>query len=821
MNDADECFSESTLTAIASGGLDDRQLRHCELHFERCTSCCEHLEALSASAHTWESVRRFLPDDDFDEERFTCNGPAGRHMTDDCGELLRLLAPTDDPHMLGRLGAYEISGIIGAGGMGIVLKALEPALARFVALKVLAPRFWRDPQARERFAREARAAASIVHENVIEIYGVAEFNGIPYFTMPYLRGDSLQKRIDRQGPLHVDEILRVAMQVASGLAAAHAQGLVHRDVTPSNILLGNGAERVRLTDFGIVYVGTDPRITQTGLITGTPRYMSPEQVRGEAVDGRSDLFSLGSVIYAMCTGRPPFESGSSYQLLNQIVTAEPPRIEEINPSIPSWLGAIVAKLHAPSPANRFQSAKELATQLEQCLASIQQPATIPPPRSVTRLDAKYRRRRQSHVRPLFLGGLLMVGLMIVGIAFLGNEFAASLVPTSAESIDVRGRLVDDQGNGVADTRILAVQKTWPNDRYQQQMLRTTTDKDGNFVFKDFAQPGKQYAFLLAVISDKWLMTSEYRVVRDGKQQDSVTLKTEKSQPVTIQFRDAGGKPVPKVRSLPSRRISKDGTEHLSYPQQAWNSGAPADEKGEVRFGSWKPGERGAIVVLVNDQLKTLDFTVPENRVVSLTVDALAAKPAPGPPIHVAGQVVDSSGKPVAKVAVMAIQKTWPNNRYRQQALSTTTDDNGRFRFDKFASGGSQYAYLLTVATKGYLMTSEYQVVSDGSQKEMVTLKLDKAEPVTFVLKDANGSPLDGVEVSPSERTVDESTSYLNYPMHMSTAGKRSDEHGEVSFTAWKPGESGSVYYRFQQKIGEFKFKVGGDRRVTITLPQPR
>jgi serine/threonine-protein kinase len=271
--------------------------------------------------------------------------------------------------------------------MGIVLKALEPALSRFVALKVLAPRYWKDAQARERFAREARAAASIVDANVIEIYGVAEVNGIPFFTMPYLRGDSLQKRIDRQGPLQVDEILRIAMQAASGLAAAHAQGLVHRDVKPANILLSDGAERVRITDFGIAHLGTDARITQTGMIAGTPQYMSPEQVRGEAVDGRSDLFSLGGVIYAMCTGRPPFESDSNYELLDQVVRADPPRIEDLNPSIPSWLAAIVSKLHAPLSAGRYQSAEELAQQLEQCLASVQQPESVSQPRTVTRRDS--------------------------------------------------------------------------------------------------------------------------------------------------------------------------------------------------------------------------------------------------------------------------------------------------------------------------------------------------------------------------------------------------------------------------------------------------
>jgi len=808
------CPPESALTAIACNQMDDTELEQWELHLDSCSSCCQSLEALSADEQTWESARLFLPDDDCDTDRFTCDVRGESETSDDVAELLRFLAPTDDPHMLGRLGLYEISGIIGVGGMGIVLKALEPALSRFVALKVLAPRFWKDAQARERFAREARAAASIVHENVIEIYGVDEVDGIPFFTMPYLRGDSLQRRIDRQGPLQVDEILRIGMQVASGLAAAHAQGLVHRDIKPANILLSNGAERVRITDFGIAQLGTDPRITQTGLVAGTPQYMSPEQIRGEAIDGRSDLFSLGSVIYAMSTGRPPFESDSNFELLSQVVAANPQGIEDINPAIPSWLAAVVCKLHSSLPANRHQSAEELAVQLEQCLASIQQPDTVSQPRSVLRLDAQYRRRRQSNVRRLLIGGLPMFGITI-GVALL-----ALLAPDGAQSsgsIHVRGRLVDGEGNAVADTTIVAVQKTWPNNRYRQQMLKTTTDKDGNFVFEDFARPGEQYAFLLTVISDKWLMTSEYRVVEDGKQQDLVTLTTERSQPTTLQFRDASGRPVTTIRALPSRRIAQDGTQALSYAAQVWNSGVATNEKGEVRFGSWKPGEGAAIRYLINEEIRDFKFEVPDNRVVAVTVAPSTPKPPPGPPIHVEGQIVDTSGKPVAKIAVLAIQKTWPNNRYRQDALSTTTDANGKFRFDKFAVGGRQYAFLVTVVADGYAMTSEYQFVKDGAQKKPVTLTVERAELVTFVFTDADGKPLQGVQASPSGRTVDASTEFLNYSMHMEASGKQSGEKGEVTFTAWKPGESGSFHYRFKEKYGQLEFKVGEDRRVTIAL----
>ena len=281
--------------------------------------------------------------------------------------------------MLGRWGTYEVVGVVGTGGMGVVLKAFDAALNRYVAIKVLAPHLGSSGAARKRFSREAQASAAVVHDNVIEIYDVAETAGLPYLVMPYVRGPSLQRRLDDGGPMALAEILRVGMQAAAGLAAAHAQGLVHRDVKPANILLADGIERVKLTDFGLARAADDASLTKTGVIAGTPQYMSPEQARGEAVDQRSDLFSLGSVLYAMCTGRPPFRAETSYGVLRRITDEEPRPIREINPEIPEWLCQIVAKLMAKRPDDRFQSAQEVAKLLEECLAHVQQPTVVPLP----------------------------------------------------------------------------------------------------------------------------------------------------------------------------------------------------------------------------------------------------------------------------------------------------------------------------------------------------------------------------------------------------------------------------------------------------------
>ena len=241
-----------------------------------------------------------------------------------------------------RIGPYEVIERVGRGGMGEVFRAVDPALDRVVALKILAPALADNPEARRRFLREARAAAAVCHEHVVTIHAVDDSGDLPYLIMQFVAGRSLQEKIDREGPLGLKEILRIGMQVASGLAAAHAQGLVHRDIKPANILLENGVERVKITDFGLARAASDPGLTRSGTIVGTPNYMSPEQARGEAVGPRSDLFSLGGVLYAMATGEPPFAADSAYAVLRRVCDDAPRPIRELNPESPDWLAATIA-----------------------------------------------------------------------------------------------------------------------------------------------------------------------------------------------------------------------------------------------------------------------------------------------------------------------------------------------------------------------------------------------------------------------------------------------------------------------------------------------
>ncbi|MFN0052347.1 MAG: protein kinase domain-containing protein [Planctomycetales bacterium] len=321
--------------------------------------------------------------------------------------------------------------------MGVVFKAFEPALNRFVAIKMLLAHLAASGAARKRFAREGQAAAAVIDDNVMPIYSVAEWQGVPYLVTQYSRGATLQKRIQDQGPLELKEILRIGMQTARGLAAAHAQGLVHRDVKPSNILLDGTVERALLTDFGLARAVDDASITRTGTIAGTPQYMSPEQARGGSVDARSDLFGLGCVLYAMCTGRPPFRAESSYAILRMITDDEPLSIREINPDIPEWLCLLISRLMAKSPDARFGNALEVAAVLEQCLAHVQQPTAVALPASLVPRAAG-RRSIFNMTRKGVIAMLGTIGITVLGIVVLQGADAPDIAGkwTSEEWGDV-------------------------------------------------------------------------------------------------------------------------------------------------------------------------------------------------------------------------------------------------------------------------------------------------------------------------------------------------------------------------------------------------
>jgi WD40 repeat protein len=395
-------------------------------HLATCAACRETLDRLAgadpvlldAATVSWQNVyaeeaplRRVLDALGKDANLTTLCYPHGQ--IEWWQSLLRPVGPLETPS---QLDDYEVTRVLGQGGMGLVFQAFDAALRRWVAIKVLAPNLASDPVARRRFEREAQAAAAVRHEHVITIHAVREAHGLPYLVMEYLAGGSLQDYLDRHGTPDWRAIARLGAEVASGLAAAHAHGLVHRDIKPSNILLrteGTDADlgSAKISDFGLARASEQSRLTQTGVVAGTPMYMSPEQALGESLDSRADLFSLGSVLYTLCTGREPFPGGGSpVAVLRQVCEVTPTPIRKLNPAIPPWLVAVVERLHAKNREERFASAAEVAELLRYNLEHPDQPRLVPRPWA-----GRWLRRGKNRLLALavFLGLLLTSSLTLL------------------------------------------------------------------------------------------------------------------------------------------------------------------------------------------------------------------------------------------------------------------------------------------------------------------------------------------------------------------------------------------------------------------------
>jgi serine/threonine protein kinase/predicted RNA-binding Zn-ribbon protein involved in translation (DUF1610 family) len=424
---ATDCPGSEVWQALLDDAVADPAVRErFERHLDACPVCQECFERPEGAGHPLLQLARQLgdptaapPDPTLVQvmERLHETRSPQHAVTDEPADLY-FLTPSNRPDLLGTLGEYEVQEVIGQGGMGVVLKAFEPALHRHVAIKVLSPVLAGSATARLRFTREAKAAAAVSHDHVVVVHGVHETDGLPYLVMEYIAGESLQDRIDRAGPLEPVDIVRIGLQTASGLAAAHAQGLIHRDIKPANLLLENGLARVTITDFGLARAIDDVALTQHGVITGTPEYMAPEQARGEStIDHRADLFSLGSVLYAMATGLPPFRAATTVAVLRQACDQAPQPLREVNADMPAWLETFIARLLEKNPADRFQSAAEVAQLLEGYLAHLRQPRTVAPPdlsaaRPGSRSVSGARRRR-------LLGGVAVaLGTALIGLLVL-------------------------------------------------------------------------------------------------------------------------------------------------------------------------------------------------------------------------------------------------------------------------------------------------------------------------------------------------------------------------------------------------------------------
>jgi predicted Ser/Thr protein kinase len=356
--------------------------------------------------------------------------------------------PSTTPDVGDTLGGYTLESVLGRGGMGSVYLATHERLGRRVALKVIAPELAHDDDFRARFLREARLAASLDHPHVIPVYDAGEVDGVLFIAMRYVRGSNLQRVLQDAGHLPVGETVRIAEQVGSALDAAHAAGLVHRDVKPANVLLAEPEGHVYLGDFGLAKPMSSTSTTRTGFFLGTADYSAPEQIEGRSVDARADVYSLGGVVFHCLTGRPPFARDTEFAVLQAHLGDAPPLVSELRPELPREVDRVVATALAKRPKARYASAGTLALALREAVtggtegATQAAPAAVPVEPGLTRplateaLPTSRPRARR--------GRLLAVAVGVAAVAVLLAAIAAVLVTrgsgSDAQAVQIRAFL---------------------------------------------------------------------------------------------------------------------------------------------------------------------------------------------------------------------------------------------------------------------------------------------------------------------------------------------------------------------------------------------
>lgn len=403
-------------------------------HLDQCPYCRQQLERLAADQPWWDDARQTLGD--LQSERttsFTTDISHSSNAPHNCQQpsadephwVLSLLQPSTDPEALGEIDGMAVESVVGQGGMGVVLRTRDRRLQRLLAIKLLSPMLAGSGAARQRFFREARAAAAVVHPNIVPIYAVSAERSLPYLVMPYIAGGNLQHVLDAHGPLPLERSLSIGLQVAEGLAAAHQQGIVHRDIKPANLMLDEGGFRIMITDFGLARALDDATLTGSGLLAGTPQYMSPEQARGASIDHRSDIYSLGAVLYAMATGRPPVRGDSTLEILRRIGEEPPKSIVGINETYPVWYERLVKLLMASHANQRPQSAEQVTELLRSALAHARSPHK-------TTLPVILRRPSSLRLRTRYI--VTAIALSLIGIASLVATWGALLLKSPATAI---------------------------------------------------------------------------------------------------------------------------------------------------------------------------------------------------------------------------------------------------------------------------------------------------------------------------------------------------------------------------------------------------
>ncbi len=347
------------------------------------------------------------------------------------------LAGSDEQAAAKQVGRYLILEKLGRGGMATVFKAHDPGIGRDVAIKFLHATLCEDEEYRGRFLREARAAGGLSHPNIVTVHDVGEINGRPYMAMELLRGQPLAELLSGGKPMPLRDVVIIGIQLARALDYAHARKIVHRDIKPGNIALLEGTNTIKVMDFGIAHMdsgGPAEQHTRVGDVLGTPQYMSPEQTRGEKLDGRSDLFSVGIMLYQMLSGQRPFQAGSMVAVAMKIAQEQPPPLDKLRPEIPASLRRIVDRCLAKAPDQRFQTGQELSAALGRVLAQ---------------LDEAQRARERPRIVPLRVKWAMTMALIVAIVMSL-----VAAVVSEKQQTALRQQVSD---NGAALARFLAAQ----------------------------------------------------------------------------------------------------------------------------------------------------------------------------------------------------------------------------------------------------------------------------------------------------------------------------------------------------------------------------